>query len=196
MDSNELPLSQGCTCECVCACYLVYFCGALCQDGANSRGQAQLHQALQMSLGLRLHLVSRLFQGAAVYQGETPARAQTRAHAHTCQQWKCQQRCGEKGCIAWPVEPAMQTRAPQTERDTLILNRRQQVFPKWQFDLLICLYLSKNWRTKSSNSAEARHRSFSIWEGEVEMIGECVCVTGVCVVLCFCAVWTDFSPNN
>lgn len=44
-------------------------------------------------------------------------------------------------------------------------------FIKSQFDLLICLYLSRNWRTKSSNSAEAKHRSFSIWGGQTERIG-------------------------
>lgn len=53
-------------------CYLVYVCGALSEDGADSRGQAQLHQALQLCLGIRLHLISGLFQRAAVYQGETP----------------------------------------------------------------------------------------------------------------------------
>lgn len=58
------------------ACYLVYLCGALCEDGADGGGKAQLHQALQVSLGIRLHLVSGLLQRAAVYQGETPARAQ------------------------------------------------------------------------------------------------------------------------
>lgn len=62
---------------CVCVCYLVYFCGALCEDGADSGGQSQLHQALQLRLSIRLHLVPRLFQGAAVYQSKTPARAQT-----------------------------------------------------------------------------------------------------------------------
>lgn len=62
-------------------CYLVYFPGALCQDGANSGGQAQLHQALQMSLRIRLHLVSRLFQGAAVYQSKTPAYTSTHLSA-------------------------------------------------------------------------------------------------------------------
>lgn len=66
----------------VCLRYLVYFRGALRQDGANSGGQAQLHQALQLSLSIRLHLVSGLFQGAAVYQSKTPATAQTRTYAH------------------------------------------------------------------------------------------------------------------
>lgn len=72
---KDVPLSV-----CACVYYLVYFCGALCQDGANSRGQAQLHQALQMSLGICLHLVSRLFQGAAVYQSKTPAQAHINQH--------------------------------------------------------------------------------------------------------------------
>lgn len=60
---------------CVRACkhHLVNLRGALSEHCADGGGEAQLHQALQVSLGVRLRLVSRLFQSAAVNQGETPA---------------------------------------------------------------------------------------------------------------------------
>lgn len=91
----------------------------------------------------------------------------TSAQLCACQQRKCQLRCVDKGCFTGPAEPAMQAGAFQTEK-WKTLRRWRQGFTKWQFDLLICLYLSRNWRTKSSNSAEAKHRSFSIWEAQTE----------------------------
>lgn len=62
-------------CVCVCEHHLVNLRGALSEHGADGGGEAQLHQALQVSLGVRLRLVSGLLQRAAVNQGETPAAA-------------------------------------------------------------------------------------------------------------------------
>ena len=124
-----------CVCVCVCVCYLVYVYGALSQDGANSGGQAQLHQALQMSLGIRLRLISRLFQGAAVDQSETPARAQTHTQTHTLTLMRLSEMKMSAALFTCPAEPAMQTGASQTE--ALVLRRCQRGFAKWQSDLLI-----------------------------------------------------------
>lgn len=45
---------------------------ALCEDGAEGGGQAELHQTLQMSHLLSFRFLSSLFQSAAVNQRKTP----------------------------------------------------------------------------------------------------------------------------
>lgn len=82
-----------------------------------------------------------------------------------------------------------QGRRSQRCRPVRLKNRRrwQQGFTTWQLDLLICLYLSRNWRTKSSNSAEAKHRSFSIWEAQTETME----VTDIMILY-----WAGFSSNR
>lgn len=55
--------------------HLVNLRGALSEHSADGGGEAQLHQALQVSLGVCLCLVSGLFQSAAVNQGKTSAAA-------------------------------------------------------------------------------------------------------------------------
>jgi len=73
---------------------------------------------------------------------------------------------GEKGVIRGQQSKRC-SGSFQTDRYAFILRHWQQGLTKWQFELLICLYLSRNWRTKSSNSADAKHRLFSIWDGEI-----------------------------
>lgn len=47
--------------------------GALNEDSAKSRRQAEFHQTLQMSHFLRFRFLTGLFESAAVDQGKAPA---------------------------------------------------------------------------------------------------------------------------